>query len=149
MKEMMGGRAMTEEEVKEATVQTAVQTVVLAMTARLLKSPLNTIKLKAAFQTDRWRHALATNQAHARTMEARQGGNVTSEEVVNLANQEHAQIREEIAALNELKAQGDQALEGSGVNRGSLDAQIASLSAYQGKARGFAFAFAMKARGAS
>jgi hypothetical protein len=148
VKEKMGGKAMTEDEVKEMIIQTAVQTVVLAMTARLLKSPLNALKIKAAFQGDRWRHAYTANQHLLKVMEARAGGNVTSEEVVNLANQERAQIADEIAALEELKAQGDKALEGAGVDRKGIDAQIASLSAYEGKARGFAFAFGMKAGGA-
>jgi len=148
VKEKMGGKAMTEDEVKETIIQTAIQTVMLAMTARLLKSPLNTLKIKTAFQTDRWIHARAANQANRTAIDALAGGNVTSEEVVNLANQERAQIADEIGALEELKARGDQALEGSGVDRQGLDAQIASLSAYEGKARGFAFAFGMKAGGA-
>jgi hypothetical protein len=148
VKEKMGGKAMTEDEVKETIIQTAIQTVVLAMTARLLKSPLNALKIKAAFQGDRWRHAAAANTHLLKVMEAHASGSVTSEEVVNLANQERAQIAEEISALEELKAQGDKALEGTGVDRKGIDAQIASLSAYEGKARGFAFAFGMKAGGA-
>ncbi len=144
LSQAMGGKPLTQEEAESIVLHNVVQMVGLAMFSRFMNSPMQALKIKAAFQGQNWQRAIALRSANHSAMEALGSGEHTSTEIVAAAKKESALIEVETRALEELKAQGDKALEGTGYTEARLDAQIATLKGYGAKTRGFQFAFGMK-----
>ncbi len=143
LSQAMGGKPLTQEEAESIVLHNVVQMVGLAMFSRFMNSPMQALKIKAAFQGQNWRRAVALRSANRSAMTALGAGEHTSTEIVAAAKKESQLIEVETQALEELKAQGDKALEGTGYTEARLDGQIATLKGYGAKARGFQFAFGM------
>jgi hypothetical protein len=147
LEEAGGGKPLTQDEAEKIVLHNVVQMVGMAMFTRFASSPLETLRVKSAYQGQAWRHAIAERNMNRSAMEALRSGDHTSEEIVARAKQEQTLIQDEIAALEELKkaaAADPKALEGTGFTPDNLDGQITKLGAYGAKTRGFEFAFSVQ-----
>ena len=150
VREAMGGKPMTPEELDHLIKMTVAQTVVMTIAGRLLVSPMTTLKVKAAFLGKKWKTAYDTWKIQSKAVDvlSKKEGAVEPEEVVAAAARDREQIEREIDALEELKARADKdpkALEGSGVDVvKDIDPQLANLKGQAEKMHGLEMTMSLK-----
>ncbi len=148
VKEQLGGKPMTEEELDQAIKMTVAQTVIMTIGGRLLQSPLKKLTVKSAFVGKRWQAALDGWALEHKAVDALQATkNPPPEKVVKAAARDRLQIEKEIAALEELREAAEhnpRALDGTGTSAKQLDAQLATLHQHADNALGIELAMSMK-----
>lgn len=148
VKEQLGGKPMTEDELDQSIKMTVAQTVIMTIGGRLLQSPIKKLTVKSAFLGKRWQAALdGWTREHDAIGALQATRRPPPEKVVEVAARDRAQIEKEIAALEELREAAEhnpKALDDSGTSSKQLDAQLATLHQHADNALGIELAMSMK-----
>lgn len=144
IRERMGGKAMTQEEIDQLVTLTIVQTAVFAVVGRLAESPLQRLNTAGAISGAKVRMALAEHRALSALAKA---GTKDPAVALEILKRDQALMNQELAILSELQARAakdPKVLDKTGFTKESLDKYMEKAKAFGQSTEGIALGLGMK-----